>query len=92
MFLLLYYRLIIGITIACCVTCNKRDSEKRRQCFKRLQSDIQRFANEEMMTNNNVINSKWTLKKIGNIQSGKKFKVNIERSCYSEVLQRLFFS
>jgi hypothetical protein len=77
MFLLRYYRLIIGITIACCVTCNKRDSEKRRQCFKRLQSDIQRFANEEMMTSNNVINSKWTIEKIADRESGEKFKVDI---------------
>jgi hypothetical protein len=92
MFLLLPYRLMIGITIACFAACNKRNSGTKSQRFKRLQSDIQRFVHEEFMTNNNVIYSKLIIEKIGNNQSGKKFKVRIYRLCYSKVLQRLVFS
>jgi hypothetical protein len=77
MFLLLHYRLMIGITIVCYVACNISDPEMRTQCFRRLESDIQRFANEEVKTNDNIIYSKWIIQEIGNIQSGKRFKVKI---------------
>jgi hypothetical protein len=77
MFLLLYYRLIIGITIPCCIICSKQNVEKNWQLFKILQSDIQRIANEEIMTNNNVIFSKWTIEEIDDRESAEKFKVHI---------------
>jgi hypothetical protein len=87
MFLLLYYRLIIGIVISCRGACNTYNLENRRQCFKRLQSDIQIFAHEEFMTNDNVSYSKWIIEKHVNNGSSKIFKVHIYRFCYSEVLR-----
>jgi hypothetical protein len=75
----------------CCATCGKCSHEKKEQRFRRLQSDIQKIADEEFMTIYQIGYSKWTIEKVGNRASGKKFKVHIYL-CYSETLQYLFFS
>jgi hypothetical protein len=75
---------------ACCACCDQCSHEKKDQRFRKLQSDIQKIADEEFMTIYQISHFKWTIEKVGNRASGKKFKVNTYL-CYSEALRCLFF-
>ena len=60
--------------IICCATCDKYSHEKKEKRFKKLQSDIQKIADEDFMTIYQIAYSKWTIEKIGNRESGKNLK------------------
>lgn len=62
---------------SCCAACDKFNRETNERRFKKLQSDIQEIADEEFMTIYQISYSKWTIEKIGDRVSGKKFKVHI---------------
>ena len=61
----------------CCGVCDKFSVEKKEKRFRKLQSDIQKIADKELITIGQIVYSKWTIKKIGDSASGKKFKVRM---------------
>jgi hypothetical protein len=62
---------------ACCAACDKFSGEKNIKRFSQLQFDIQKIVNEEFMGIHRVGYSKWTIEKIGDRVSGKRFKVHM---------------
>ncbi len=68
---------MIGIMTLCCATCDKFNSDKKKKRFEKLQSSIQAIADQEFMTIYQIGHAKWTIEKIGDRVSGKRFKVRI---------------
>jgi hypothetical protein len=71
-FLLFWYRSIIGTVTACGAASDDAENKKR---YEKLQFDIQNIA-EAFTTYYQIPYSKWTIKKIGNRESGKRFMVH----------------